>query len=232
MTKGNGIRMARVSGSPRSQVAWAVVLIAIVTGGVVAFAVVVAGAAWPEGFSPSAFESLIRSWGGWGVAASIGLMVVHTFIPFPAEFVAIANGMIYGPLWGTVITWTGAMLGAFVAFGLAKALGRPFVERLVARRDWRRADEVLSRQGTAAVFAGRFIPVISFNLINWAAGLTGMSWWTFTWATGLGILPVTILMAHLGANMETLPWWGWLIALILALALSLAGRWFYRRMSR
>ena len=32
----------------------------------------------------------------------------------------------------------------------------------------------------------RFLPVISFNLINYAAGLTAISWWTFSWATGIG----------------------------------------------
>jgi hypothetical protein len=40
---------------------------------------------------------LIRSWGSSGVLASIGLMVAHSFVPFPAEIVACANGMIYGP---------------------------------------------------------------------------------------------------------------------------------------
>ncbi|MEE8392980.1 MAG: redoxin family protein, partial [Rhodospirillales bacterium] len=45
--------------------------------------------------------------GAWGVGASIGIMVLHSFVPFPAELVAFANGMIYGPFWGTVITWTG-----------------------------------------------------------------------------------------------------------------------------
>jgi len=69
-------------------------------------------------------------------------MIVHSFVPFPAEFVALANGMVYGPLWGTVITWVGAMLGASIAFWLARRLGRPFVERMVktterkTRRDW------------------------------------------------------------------------------------------------
>ena len=33
-------------------------------------------------------------------------------VPFPAELLALANGMIYGPLWGTVLTGTGAVLGA------------------------------------------------------------------------------------------------------------------------
>ena len=79
--------------------------------------------------SASAVEELILSWGTWGVAGSIMLMVLHSFVPFPAEMVAIANGMLYGPVWGTVITWTGAMLGAWLAFGLARWLGRPFVRR-------------------------------------------------------------------------------------------------------
>ena len=69
------------------------------------------------GFSAKAIEDTIQSWGAWGVFASIGLMILHSFLPFPAEFLAIANGMVYGPLWGTAITWTGAMLGAFLAFG-------------------------------------------------------------------------------------------------------------------
>ena len=42
----------------------------------------------------------IRDWGMWGVAGSIGLMVAHSFLPFPAEIIACANGMVYGPWWG------------------------------------------------------------------------------------------------------------------------------------
>src|SRR3546814_6092555 len=48
--------------------------------------------------SVEAFEDVILSWGHWGVLASIGLMVLHSFVPFPAEFVALANGMLYGPV--------------------------------------------------------------------------------------------------------------------------------------
>jgi len=68
-----------------------------------------------SGFSAQEFEATIRSWGAWGVVCSIGLMIAHSFLPFPAEFLAIANGMAYGPVWGAAITWTGAMLGAYLA---------------------------------------------------------------------------------------------------------------------
>ena len=44
--------------------------------------------------------------------------------------------------------------------------------------------------------------MIAFNLVNYAAGLTRVTWWTFTWTTALGILPMTVLMVVLGEQMR------------------------------
>jgi uncharacterized membrane protein YdjX (TVP38/TMEM64 family) len=183
--------------------------------------------------SVRAFEDVILSWGHWGVLASIGLMVLHSFVPFPAELVALANGMLYGPLWGTVITWVGAMLGAFLAFGLSRAFGRPFVKTVVARRDWQMLDDWAGKHAAEMVFLARFLPVISFNLVNYAAGLTKISWWTFGWTTGVGILPVTILMAAMGDQVGRMPWYWWL-ALFAAAAVGWLAvqRWLRVRTSR
>ena len=165
----------------------------------------------PDGLSVHAFEETIQGWGAWGVLGSMGLMILHSFVPFPAEFLAIANGMVYGPIWGTVVTWIGAMMGAFLAFGLARALGRPFVDMMVAKKNWHVLDEWTTARGGRLVLISRFIPVIAFNLINYAAGLTRISWWTFAWATGIGILPLTTLMVVMGDRIETLPWEMWLL---------------------
>jgi uncharacterized membrane protein YdjX (TVP38/TMEM64 family) len=169
---------------------------------------------WGRNLSVEVFVETIRSWGMWGILGSVALMMVHSFVPFPAEFLACANGMIYGPLWGTVITWTGAMLGAVIAFGLAQKLGRPFVERMVAKRNWEVLDDWAAINGWQVVLISRFIPVIAFNLINYAAGLTRLTWWQFIWTTGLGILPLTILMVVMGDNIESLGWESWLGLLI------------------
>jgi len=155
------------------------------------------------------FVETIHGWGVWGVAGSIGLMILHSFVPFPAEFLAFANGMLYGPYWGTLITWTGAMIGASVAFALSRRFGRPFVERMVSDRHWETLDDWAARNGWQAVLVGRFFPVIAFNLINYAAGLTKISWWQFLWTTGLGILPMTAIMVVMGDNMEHLGWEAW-----------------------
>ena len=167
------------------------------------------------------FERLIESWGTWGVLAAIGLMVVHSFIPFPAEFVAIANGMVYGTFWGAVITWSGAMLGAFLSFGLTRVLGQPFVYKMVSNRRVQTIDDWVACHGGKTLLLSRFIPVISFNLINYAAGLTRLSWWTFAWATGIGILPLTIIMVIMGDQMETLPWYAWGLLFMAGLVLWL-----------
>jgi uncharacterized membrane protein YdjX (TVP38/TMEM64 family) len=187
----------------------------------VALVLLVSGAAvfWllPPAFVPRFNETvegtvaLIRSWGSWGVLGSIGLMVVHSFVPFPAEIVACANGMVYGPLWGTVITWVGAMLGAAAAFGLARLLGWPFVRRILSAEQRERLAAWSGQRGAVALLISRLIPVIAFNLINYAAGLAGISWWTFLWTTGLGILPLTALFTIMGDRLLTLPPWTWLL---------------------
>lgn len=152
----------------------------------------------------------IRSWGAWGVAGSIGLMVLHALVPFPAEVLAIANGIVYGPVWGTVVTWVGAMLGAYLTFGLVRWAARPAVHLMIGPKR-REHLEVwsASHNGAAALLAARLIPVIAFNLVNCAAGLMNVSWWTFTWTTAIGILPMTVLTAAIGAYMLELPWWSW-----------------------
>lgn len=183
------------------------------------------------GLPVQAIEDLIRSWGAWGVAGSIGLMVLHSFVPFPAEFLALANGMVYGPVWGTAVTWTGAMLGAYLAFGLARVLGRPFVEVIVSQKDWHLIDDWTAAHAGRLVLVSRLIPLIAFNLINYAAGLTRISWWTFTWATGIGILPMTVLMVVMGDRVDSLDWRLWLAVVICGLVLWLSFRRRLRRMT-
>lgn len=211
---------------------FAVTLRAIFLGVVILGAALIVGLFSPEqsfDFSAQAIEETIRSWGMWGVLASIVLMIVHSFVPFPAELIAVANGMVYGPVWGTVITWTGAMLGAFLAFGLARTLGRPFVERMVTKGNRRLVDDWAYAQGGKLLLMGRLIPVISFNLINYAAGLTRISWWTFAWATGVGILPLTVLMVVMGHHIQSLAWDTWLLLLSSGLVLWFLILWFLFR---
>lgn len=173
-------------------------------------------------------EEAIASWGVWAPFASMTLMVVHSFVPFPAEMLAVANGMLFGLTLGVVITWAGAMLGALLAFGLARWLGQSFVERMVGEARWRKVDAWVAGFGVRALILARLTPVISFNLVNYAAGLAGVGWWTFAWTTALGILPITIATVLVGSHMAVIPWPLW-IALIAGVAGLMALHWRYGR---
>jgi len=195
-----------------------------------AASVLLLSAEWQGGhLSTDAIEDTIRAWGMWGVLASLGLMILHSFVPFPAEFVALANGMVYGTVWGVVITWSGAMLGAALAFWLVRRLGRPFIAHLVARKDWRMLDDWAAENGWQVIFVARFIPVIAFNLINYAAGLSRLTWWQFLWTTGVGILPLTVLMVMMGGNLESFGWESWVLLLLGGILLWLVLRRTLRR---
>lgn len=183
-------------------------------------------------FSVDGMELFIESWGRWAVTASILLMILLSFVPIPAELLAVANGMLFGPLWGMVVTWIGAMLGAYLAFGLSRALGRPFVLKMVPRKHRDRLDEWTDKQGSGALLIARLVPIISFNVINYAAGLTNISWWTFSWTTGLGILPLTILMSVIGDQVLTWPWTIWVAAGSAAVMVSLLVWALARRLAR
>lgn len=168
-------------------------------------------------------ERFVRAWGAWSALASVALMVLHSFVPLPAEIIPIANGMLFGPLAGVALTWAGAMLGAVLSFALARGLGRGFVRLVVADSRLARLAQLSPRPGTLLYL--RLVPFISFNLVNYAAGLTGVSWWTFLWTTALGILPLTVAMVLLGGEILSAPRWSWALAAVALLLLWLLIEW-------
>ena len=92
------------------------------------------------------------------------------------------------------------MAGALLCFYLAKILGRPVVEKIVTKKALNWWDSFFARYGKHAVFIARLVPIVSFDLVSYAAGVTSISFWQFFWATGLGQLPATILYSYLGQN--------------------------------
>jgi uncharacterized membrane protein YdjX (TVP38/TMEM64 family) len=174
----------------------------------------------PVELSATYVADTIRSWGAWAMLGSVLMMVAHSFVPLPSEFIAIANGMVFGLVVGTIVTWVGAMVGAILAFALARWLGRQFVHAVLPERHSAAIDEWAQNKGTPVLLISRFLPVVSFNLINYAAGLTSVSWWTFLWTTGLGIAPLTFLMVFAGDRMMS---GSWKLAMVLITAFVAVG---------
>ncbi|MBI3433819.1 MAG: TVP38/TMEM64 family protein [Proteobacteria bacterium] len=155
-------------------------------------------------WKPEALRRAVIGLGAWGPAALIALEVTAiVFSPIPSGPIAVAAGAAFGPFWGTIYIVIGAVVGAMIAFTLARCFGYEAVRR------WAAAEKIvayLSRSRsqwwlTGIVFASRLVPFISFDAVSYAAGLTPLAYWRFALATIAGVIPVSILLAYAGEGL-------------------------------
>lgn len=169
-------------------------------------------------------KEYLAGFGVWGPIVSMGLMVIQALAaPLPAFVITFANAWIWGWLFGAVISWTGAMFGAAICYYLARWFGRPLVEKMVGGKTLDLTDKFFGRYGKYAVIIARLIPVVPFDPISYAAGLTNMSLGNFLFATGIGQLPATIVYSFLGENISSGAKYGFMVfsSVVALLILSL-----------
>ncbi|MDO8751713.1 MAG: TVP38/TMEM64 family protein [Dehalococcoidia bacterium] len=147
----------------------------------------------------------LRSFGIWAPIVSALVMVLQAVLfPLPAFIVTVTNGLLFGAFWGTLLSWGSAMVGAAVCYAIARVLGRPAVERLVSKRALAAADRFFERYGNHSVLIARLVPVVSFDVVSYVAGVTSISFVGFFVATGIGQLPATIVYSILGQNLPSI----------------------------
>jgi uncharacterized membrane protein YdjX (TVP38/TMEM64 family) len=126
------------------------------------------------------------------------LMIVQAMVaPIPAVLITGANGLLFGPLLGGLLSIVSATLAAAVCFLLARSFGAPFVSRLVPSTVLQRTNTFMTQHGTAAVLMARLLPVVPFDPISYVAGLTQMRLAAFCWATLVGQIPAGMTYAYL-----------------------------------
>jgi len=128
----------------------------------------------------------------------VTLYAVASAIGVPASPLTLAGGAIFGVAWGIGLNWIGAMAGALLTFGGVRALCNSLPAEIL-RRTARQIPTI--SDAPRALFRLRVIPVVPFALINVGAGLVRMRWWPYAIATGLGILPVTIVYTAFAASL-------------------------------
>ena len=160
---------------------------------------------------------LIRESGYWGPLVIITLMALAiTFSPLPSAPIAITAGILYGHTYGTLYIFIGSILGASLAFFIARCLQLQQVSDWLDKQlpHWKVKDP---NRLMWSILLARLLPFISFDLVSYAAGLTVISYLRFLIATSVGILPASFLLAHFG---HTASEQSWLINLLLLLAIG------------
>lgn len=145
------------------------------------------------------------------------MAIESSFIPFPSEVVvppaaykAAASGELN--VWLVVLFATlGALIGAFINYGLALWLGKPIVYKFANSRLGHmclldeekviKAEQFFIRYGVAATLVGRLVPAVR-QLISIPAGLAKMNIAKFALYTAIGAGLWNGVLAAMGYFLE------------------------------
>jgi uncharacterized membrane protein YdjX (TVP38/TMEM64 family) len=169
----------------------------------------------------------------------IAVYIVGTVALLPGTVLSFAGAVLFGPYEGTLYTWIGATIGATLAYGMARVLGRNFVERRFGGR-FAAFDQRIRDHGFTGLLIIRLLPLFPFNAVNFGCGLTGIRLRDYVVATAIGIVPGTFVYQFLfakfgrrilteGLRLEYLADPELWLAIALFAAFVIAGKWLSRR---
>jgi len=109
----------------------------------------------------------------------------------------LAAGILFGPVWGTVYSLVGATVGATIAFLGARTVGREWTEEKLSG-PLKKLKEGVDKGGWEFVAFVRLVPIIPFNLLNYALGLTRIRLVPYMLASFVFMAPATVVYVYAG----------------------------------
>lgn len=159
-----------------------------------------------KSLNPEVIRHYIEGFGPWAILVYVALYIVNTMtlIP-PIAFMSLSAGALFGPIWGTVALTTGAFCGTTATFFVSRYLGGGLVDRFVKGR----AEEFnkrFSENGFVVLLPIRLIGFPPYEFVNYAVGLSKISYRDYIAATMLGMSPAIIIQVLLADRLVNFSW--------------------------
>ena len=177
--------------------------------------------------TPRALFSRLEKLGSFAPVGFMLIMALTVASPLPSLPLDLAAGIFFGPYLGTLYSASGALGGALISFSIARLLGRSLIERFL-HGHISFCTACSDRMLTGIVFLARLVPVASFKIVSYGAGLTKMSAMRFTLATFLGMLPITFVYNSVGAALTVDKRLAMMFGVMLVLLFFLMPAWLER----
>jgi uncharacterized membrane protein YdjX (TVP38/TMEM64 family) len=143
--------------------------------------------------------------GIWGPAFFVACYILACIFFIPGSVLTIGSGFIFKVIKGSITVSIGSTLGACAAFLVGRTIARKWIASKVAKNHkFVAIDEAVAQQGFKIVLLTRLSPVFPFNLLNYAFGLTKISFWKYALASWIGMIPGTIMYVYFGAGLRSL----------------------------
>jgi len=142
----------------------------------------------------------VDSLGVWGPVVFVLVYVVASVFLLPGSVLTLGAGALFGLWKGTLLVSIASVSGATVAFLIGRYFARDWVEgRLKAFPKFDLINRAVSKDGWKVVLLTRLSPAFPFVIMNYAYGLTRVSFKEYVLASWIGMLPGTVLFVYLGS---------------------------------
>ena len=144
------------------------------------------------------FAAWVDGLGAWGPIAFVAGYALAVPAFAPGLVLTLAGGALFGIARGTLFVFVAAVIGSSLSFVIARYVARPWVERrIAANASFAAIDRAIAEQGRRIVFLLRLSPVVPFNLLNYALGLSRVRY-VDSLVASIGMLPATLLYVYYG----------------------------------
>ncbi len=123
--------------------------------------------------------------------------IISTVLFLPGSLLTLLGGVLFGPVMGTVYSLSAATLGAMLAFLIARYLASDWVAQKSSGK-LQQLIKGVEAEGWRFVAFTRLVPLFPFNLLNYALGLTRISFSQYSIATCIFMLPGAVAYTYLG----------------------------------
>lgn len=151
------------------------------------------------GIKPEQLQEWLKQAGIWAPIIYIALYIVATVLIMPSTALNLTGGAIFGLWLGTLWTSIAAITAAVISFYYSRSFARKGLGNKLDRH-WRKMDAEVVRGGIFYIFAIRLLPIIPYGLVNFAAGLTSVSFKDYFLGTILGTIPGVLPFVFLGSS--------------------------------
>ena len=146
---------------------------------------------------PAMLDAWLASFGVLGPLVYVILYAIGTVAFVPGSLFALAGGVLFGPVWGSVLNLAGATLGASLAFLTARYLAGDWALRK-AGGSLKKLVSGVEAEGWRFVAFVRLVPLFPFNLTNYAFGLTRIGFLPYVVTSLICMAPGAIAYTWLG----------------------------------
>jgi uncharacterized membrane protein YdjX (TVP38/TMEM64 family) len=135
-----------------------------------------------------------------GAFAFAGLYAICVVIFVPGVILSLGAGLVFGAWQGALVVWVGATIGQTIAFPLGRVLFREWISSKTRNwKTWLAVEVAIKDKGWKIVFLLRLAPLVPYSALNYALGLTSVSFWPYAVASCIGIIPGTFLYTYFGS---------------------------------